>query len=138
MDEPLWQPSPAQIEASQVERFRHHVNRRLSLDLSNYEELYAWSCDRYDQFWGEVWHFCGVVASKQFETVVDMSKRMDEFPAWFPEARLNWAENMLQERSPDKTALIQCSAFCRILTKVELTPAQSSRKRRARHQSTIV
>jgi hypothetical protein len=123
----LWRPSPEAVKASAVERFRHHVNSRYGLQLTSYEELYRWSCDHTDHFWAEccalprkavvrvsltgpAGHFCGVVASKPFETVVDLSIPMDRAPPFFPEARLNWAENMLQERSPDKIALISCSA----------------------------
>ena len=32
-------------------------------------------------------------------------------PAWFQEAKLNWAENMLHCRSTEKVALIQAGAL---------------------------
>jgi acetoacetyl-CoA synthetase len=42
---------------------------------------------------------------------VDESVPMDQIPAWFPDAKLNWAENMLRSRSREKIALIQAGEF---------------------------
>ena len=41
--------------------------------------------------------------------VVDAAARPPDNPAWFAEARLNWAENVLRCRSPDKVALVEAS-----------------------------
>ncbi|KAF9514059.1 hypothetical protein BS47DRAFT_1362010 [Hydnum rufescens UP504] len=41
------------------------------------------------------------------DNVVDEGALMSSVPTWFPNARLNWAENMLKCRSSTKIALIQ-------------------------------
>lgn len=58
-----------------------------------------------------MWDFTGVVSSEKWEEggVVEADKSMDQIPAWFKGARLNWAENMLAKGDPNQVALIQAS-----------------------------
>lgn len=41
--------------------------------------------------------------------VVDMTKKPSDNPAWFPDVKVNWAENMLWCRDENKVALIEAS-----------------------------
>ncbi len=70
--------------------------------VTDYPSLYRWSVDQPAAFWGEVWSFCGIVASRPAERVVEGLERLPGVrPAgvtWFPGARLNFAENMLRYR----------------------------------------
>lgn len=104
---PLWRPENPQ--ASATYKFLDAVNQRHKLSLKNYEDLYQWSTEHYDDFWRDVWDFTGVVGERG-EHVIDMNLAPSENVAWFKDAKVNWAENMLQERSPTKLALIQASA----------------------------
>ena len=45
----LWQPSEARVEASNMNRFMHHINDRFDQDFSDYNALYQWSIDNIDQ-----------------------------------------------------------------------------------------
>ena len=99
MQKPIWEPSPERVEKANLTRFREFVNRRHALGLVDYPSLYQWSVDASEDFWSAVWDFTGVVASARGDTVVLDG---DRFPApgdrgarWFPEARLNFAENLL-------------------------------------------
>lgn len=56
-------------------------------------------------FWSLIWDETNVIGEKG-SNVVDSSAMPADNPAWFSDARLNWAENMLRFRSPHKTALI--------------------------------
>lgn len=100
--------SPKSVENSPTHRFRLHVNAKYGLALETYEDLYRWSTTAFDHFWGEVWDQTDVVGHKG-NHVVDRSALPPDNPAWFPEASLNWAENMLRCRSPTQTALIEAS-----------------------------
>ena len=102
--------SPASPEASRTFRFLRRVNAAHGLSLESYYDLYRWSTDAIDAFWSAVWDETGVVGTKGAH-VVDPAARPPANPAWFADAALNWAENMLQCRSPDKTALVQASTF---------------------------
>jgi acetoacetyl-CoA synthetase len=62
----------------------------------SYEELHAWSVERSEEFWNLLWDFCGVIGQKGARTLVD-GERMPG-ARWFPDGRLNFAENLLRRR----------------------------------------
>uniref|UniRef100_A0A3P9NSQ3 Acetoacetyl-CoA synthetase n=1 Tax=Poecilia reticulata TaxID=8081 RepID=A0A3P9NSQ3_POERE len=99
----LWYPDSKRN--TQMDKFRIQVNSDYGRNLANYNDLYQWSVDSYPEFWAEVWRFCGVVSSKPYEEVVDVSKRISDVPEWFKGARLNFAENLLKHANQDKVAL---------------------------------
>jgi len=80
------------------------VNDQHNLKLGSYQELYRWSIDSLGDFWAAVWDFGEIKASRGSKVVVD---DLSKFPGaqWFPEARLNYAENLLRFRD-DNLALI--------------------------------
>ncbi|WP_299946757.1 acetoacetate--CoA ligase [uncultured Microbulbifer sp.] len=102
--QPLWQPSPEAIAATQMEAFRRWVNERHQLKLSDYSALYRWSVEARETFWSDLWDFTGVLASARGDAVLGS----DGMPGarWFPGARLNFAENLLRFRD-DKPALVE-------------------------------
>jgi acetoacetyl-CoA synthetase len=93
--EPIWQPSQEAIESAQITRFARQVGRKHRLELDGYADLYRWSVESPEAFWSEVWDFCGVIAPKKGSTVLVDGDRMPG-AKWFPEARLNFAENLLR------------------------------------------
>jgi acetoacetyl-CoA synthetase len=74
--------------------------------LANYEELYEWSTTSAQDFWSTAWDFTNIISSSKGDHVLDGSVPMNAIPVWFKDARLNWAENLLWCRSPDKVAII--------------------------------
>ena len=96
-EQPMWAPSQALIEQANVTAFARQAIRRWKLGLNTYPEFYAWSVDRPEQFWDSVWDSCGVIASKKGARVLVDGERMPG-ARWFPEARLNFAENLLRRR----------------------------------------
>ncbi len=103
MDQPLWTPSPQRVAASNLTAFRKFVAERYGVQTNDYAELHAWSCNDREQFWQAIWQFCGVVGSTQGDTILIDRDRMPG-AKWFPEARLNFAENLLRRR--DRTTAI--------------------------------
>jgi acetoacetyl-CoA synthetase len=91
----LWQPSPKEIEAAQVTQFAQHAVRKYQLELNTYPDFYQWTVDHPEEFWSEVWEWCGVIASKKGSTVLVDGEKMPG-ARWFPEARLNFAENLMR------------------------------------------
>ncbi|EIW61928.1 acetoacyl-CoA synthetase [Trametes versicolor FP-101664 SS1] len=98
--------TPSSPESARVSTFRARINAAHGLSLSTYHELYKWSTENIDLFWSAVWDDTGIVGHKGGH-VVDREAQPPENPAWFTEAQVNYAENMLRCRSPDKTALVQ-------------------------------
>jgi len=85
-------------------RFIQFVGSELEPSVSDYESLYRFSIDQPEAFWRAVWEFGQVRASVRGERVVE---NWPEMPGtrWFPDARLNFAENLLR-RNDDGTALV--------------------------------
>ena len=91
----LWQPGASAIEEAQVTQFARQVIRKRKLDLNTYPDFYRWTVDNPEEFWTDVWDFCGVIASKRGNTVLVDGDKMPG-AHWFPEARLNFAENLMR------------------------------------------
>jgi len=91
----LWQPGASAIEEAQVTQFARQVIRKRKLDLNTYPDFYRWTVDNPEEFWTDVWDFCGVIASKRGNTVLVDGEKMPG-AHWFPEARLNFAENLMR------------------------------------------
>jgi len=120
MSSPLWRPTAEQVAAANLTAFIGFVNDRYTAGLTDYASLYRWSIERAETFWQAVWDFCGVRASrKSARAAVDF----DCMPGarWFPDAKLNFAENLLRYRD-DRQALVAWneSGFQRSLSYAEL------------------
>jgi acetoacetyl-CoA synthetase len=89
----LWSPDPASREACEIGRFLRWLSDERGLNLSGYEDLWRWSVDDLDGFWGGVWDFFGVRAHAPYERV--LSSRAMPGAEWFPGARLSYAEHAL-------------------------------------------
>ncbi|MEA3292608.1 MAG: acetoacetate--CoA ligase [Pseudomonadota bacterium] len=103
VDKPLWQPSPEQIASANIAAFTGVVNERWGLGLSGYEELYHWSISQPERFWESMWSFGGILAEDQGARTVENREKMPG-AKWFPDARLNFAENLLKH--PDDSEAI--------------------------------
>jgi acetoacetyl-CoA synthetase len=84
---PLWNPSPRRAAEANMTRFM--------AGFRDYNELWRWSVAERDEFWASVWRFCGVKASRNWDSVTApaAAPRLVE---WFPGARLNYAANLLK------------------------------------------
>ena len=91
----LWQPSERAIEDAQVTQFARQLVRKHRLELNTYPDFYRWTVDNPEVFWSEVWDWCGVIASRKGSTVLVDGDKMPG-ARWFPEARLNFAQNLLR------------------------------------------
>ena len=104
MDTPLWQPSVATIAAANMTAFMRAAESKYGARIPDYATLYDWSIREPAEFWRLVWEFCGVIAEQQGDVVVEDFDRMPG-ARWFPQARLNFAQNLLRRRD-QATALV--------------------------------
>ncbi|WP_107850689.1 acetoacetate--CoA ligase [Oceanimonas marisflavi] len=96
---PLWTPSPERVQQSLLHAFIKRLERELGLQFDDYAALHAWSVKYPDLFWHQLWRFAGVTGHRGSVTVTSPDDA--EHAIWFPEARLNFAENLLtHERVP--------------------------------------
>jgi acetoacetyl-CoA synthetase len=99
MNEPLWRPSPKRVAQANMTEFAARVAKALDIPLPDYTALYAWSIDHREAFWCELWDYAGVIGERGARTLIDG----DRMPGtrWFPDAKLNYAENLLGRRARD-------------------------------------
>ncbi len=99
---PIWQPSVERIATSGMTAFMKHAGtrwkRRFDPD-TDYADLHRWSIEHPEEFWVSVWEF-GEVRGEMGDTVVVDADWMPG-ARWFPEARLNFAQNLLRHRDDD-------------------------------------
>jgi len=100
--QPLWRPSQESIAAANLTAFIAEVNRTHGLDIDGYDALYRWSIDEKEKFWSQLWDFCGIVGDKGERILIDGDDI--ENAQWFPDASLNFAENLLRKKD-DATAI---------------------------------
>ena len=103
-DKPLWSPSQAQVAAARITAFMKSAGKRHGVSLPDYAALYRWSIENPEAFWQEVWDFGGVIATRRGERVIADADKMPG-ARFFPEAQLNYAENLLR-RNDDSDALV--------------------------------
>ena len=93
----LWAPTADQVAATRIDEFRRDVVARhhVDLDLADTVALQRWSVANKGEFWAEVWRFCGVVGDAG-ATALDPGDGTMLAARFFPDAQLNYAENVLR------------------------------------------
>ena len=94
---PLWSPNAAEIADSRIDQFRRQTGH------ADYASLHRWSVQSPDMFWSALWDFAEIAGDRGDIVVEDL----DRMPGarWFPNARINFAENLLRRRD-DHVAVI--------------------------------
>ena len=92
----LWEPSAERIAAATVSRFIEHVNAKHGAGAEDFESLYDWSVTAPETFWSALWDFSEVIGEKGARVLIDG----DRMPGakYFPDAQINFAENLLRRR----------------------------------------
>ncbi len=104
MNNIMWQPNEQRKAAAPVEQFRKFVNQRFHLDLKDYTDLHAWSVASIEDFWSTMWDFNNIVCDTKGDRVLANAHAMPG-ASWFPDARLNYAANLLR-RNDDGDAIV--------------------------------
>lgn len=95
MDKPLWVPSEAFCKASPMHRFMEYCAGRFARTFSDYDAFHAWSVEERGDFWSALWDFCAVKGERGARVLIDDDRMMDA--RFFPDATLNFAENLLAD-----------------------------------------
>jgi acetoacetyl-CoA synthetase len=95
--QPLWQPSPERIKSANLTAFMAALRRDWSVDVADYAALWDFSVGDRETFWRAIWDFSGVIGDGPGNVAIE---NMDAMPGarFFPDARLNFAENLLRRR----------------------------------------
>ncbi len=97
MSSPLWTPSPERVAAANLTVFKDNIAAEHGVALPDYAALYDWSIAHMEAFWTAIWDEYGVIAETRGERVLVDGDKMPG-ARYFPDARLNYAENLLRRR----------------------------------------
>jgi acetoacetyl-CoA synthetase len=102
----LWTPTALDIDQANHTRFI----RALGVSsVTDSHSLYEWSIKHPSDFWEHVWTFNDIIGERGARTFIGDGHigppAEQGGPHWFPEARLNFAENLLRYRD-DRRALV--------------------------------
>ena len=91
---PLWTPDAERIGKAPLTAFLRLAEKAAARSFAGYADLHRWSIEDRAAFWNLVWDFCEVRGEKGERVLADG----DRMPgaAFFPDARLNFAQNLLR------------------------------------------
>jgi acetoacetyl-CoA synthetase len=100
--DPLWIPSAKRIEQALITDFMRRLATDRGVRLADYAALWRWSVEHKETFWRALWDYAGVIGDPGSLVLVDP----DRMPGarWFPDAKLNFARNLLERRLADGTS----------------------------------
>ena len=100
----VWTPSEDQILNSNLKKFTEFVEENTGKHFKSYDELHHFSISN-PEFWRFIIEFCKV----EGEWNGPIYEGENIFSAqWFPQSKLNFAENMLKNRSDDEALIFRC------------------------------
>ncbi len=102
----LWAPDEARIERATLTAYARRLAQQ-GVETHGYHDLWRWSVDDLEAFWGSIWNFFDVRASAPYEHV--LGRRTMPGAEWFPGARLNFAEHVFRSRDSEAVAIRHAS-----------------------------
>ena len=100
----LWTPPADWRDTTEIGRFVNWLRDERGREFNDYDDLYRWSVDDLEGFWGALWDFYGI-RSTPYERV--LGARTMPGAEWFPGARLNYAEHLIGlEEDRDRVAVV--------------------------------
>lgn len=123
----LWAPSHDRTLNSNLRRFADFVSKKIGKEFKSYKELHEFSISTPD-FWRFLIEFCDVIGEWQgpvYEGEDIISAK------WFPQSKLNFAENMLKNRSHDNALVFRCEN--RLLENVTFSELYDQVSKTAQH-----
>jgi acetoacetyl-CoA synthetase len=103
----VWTPSEERIASATITRYREWLNETRGLALAGYHDLWQWSVDDLEGFWGSIWEFFDVEAAEPYGRV--LGRRQMPGAEWFPGARLSYAQHVFRNRDDAEIAIRHAS-----------------------------
>ncbi|MCJ8150756.1 acetoacetate--CoA ligase [Shinella sedimenti] len=95
----LWAPSADRMKVSSLYQLMKRASAVADKPLTSYAALHDWSVEEPGLFWSLVWDFVGVIGEQGSRSLDDPGPI--QAARFFPEASLNYAENLLRKRGTD-------------------------------------
>ncbi|WMF04591.1 acetoacetate--CoA ligase [Micromonospora robiginosa] len=94
MGDVLWTPPADVRERSRIGDYLRWLAEHRGLEFADYDALWQWSVTDLDAFWRSIWDYFQVVAHTP--PTATLADRTMPGARWFPDATLNYAENVLR------------------------------------------
>ncbi|GHA50794.1 acetoacetyl-coenzyme A synthetase [Amylibacter ulvae] len=128
MTKQLWQPSDARIAASLTQKFINGLPDGAG-DIPDYDALWEWSVNDMGAFWSAFWDFANIIGVKGDVAVENQSDVKNA--KFFPNAKLNYAENLLRHTGANPAVVFHGENGDRLEWSWDELRAQTSRIQQA-------
>lgn len=103
--QPLWTPAPDAGSQTPLARFMQKCAQRHGRRFAGPDDFHLWSVNEREKFWSAVWDFCGVRGERPGPVLIDQGHMIEA--RFFPEATLNFAENLLSRRGGEDALIFR-------------------------------
>lgn len=100
----LWEPTAETIDKASITEYSRWLEGEVDFRPTSYAELWRWSVDELEDFWGSLWSYFRVRSATPYSTVLE--KRVMPGARWFPGSTINYAEHFFARAEPGKTAIL--------------------------------
>lgn len=98
-EKPLWAPSAESVAHSPMTQFMNWCAAHHAVEFADYDAFHRWSVESREAFWSAVWTYCGVIGEPGERVLIDGDDMLKA--RFFPDALLNFAENLLVRTGSD-------------------------------------
>jgi acetoacetyl-CoA synthetase len=103
---PLWTPSPAFIEQSNLFAFFQWLKTEKGLHFETYDALWEWSVTEVAGFWEAVWTYFDLQADGIYSEVLSRPAKGMIGTRWFEGTRLSYAEHIFRQQTEQRPAVV--------------------------------
>lgn len=104
-EQPLWSLTKAEQQKTPLYAFMEWCAERHASPVEDYDGFHAWTVAEPERFWSEIWSFCNVQGERGEPVLVNGDDMLGA--RFFPEARLNFAENLLRQRGAEDAIIFR-------------------------------
>ena len=101
-------PSKEKVSTTHMTLFTNFINKKETLNLKTWKDLYQWSTKETGNFWKLVGDYTKIMWTKQakkYYTPPPLGKMRGAL--WFEGAKLNYAENLLTHLNLEKEVIVR-------------------------------
>ena len=101
--QPIWKPTETRVQSSEMTRFQNYFADHINTPINDYASLHRLSVEKSEYFWTALMSFYDVQGEGQLDPVCQ-DHGFTQY-GWFPNYRLNFAENLLAKGADDACAI---------------------------------
>jgi acetoacetyl-CoA synthetase len=104
-EQPLWSLTKAEQQKTPLYEFMGWCAERYDSPCDDVDAFHAWSIAQPEHFWSAVWSFCDVRGEPGERVLIHGDIMLDA--RFFPDARLNFAENLLRHQGEGEAIIFR-------------------------------